>query len=388
MDSAVRARRNHYELLGLTPAATGDEIARAFAREMSIFRPHSFGGLAELSVAYETLRDPARRRVYDASIGLAPVVKPPTIGEGWHFVGSMRAGPVAKPAIDPLHRPARPAEPQPEPQVRPEPPIEQRVAAIAASLRELAKPAADAAQEPSAAPEPERQAEQSGASEPRSDADVDPVVEQILAAAHAEKEKLHHEGRSFEWKRSAVAATVLVLGVGLIGAWAGLEAGNEVEAEQAGKAVTLRVPQAKAAPATTVSEPDPAPGLSFVATRPERHVAVARPRIERAQPKLQRIASEERLADVAQALRSDANQATVQEAVAETAPVAATPTKMPLSDATIARTIGRIGYPCGQVAATTEGGAPGVFTVTCTSGHSYRAAPVRGRYHFRRVGKQ
>jgi len=38
----------------------------------------------------------------------------------------------------------------------------------------------------------------------------------------------------------------------------------------------------------------------------------------------------------------------------------------------------------GRLAA--EGGAPGAFTVTCTSGHSYGAAPVGGRYHFRRLG--
>jgi hypothetical protein len=56
-----------------------------------------------------------------------------------------------------------------------------------------------------------------------------------------------------------------------------------------------------------------------------------------------------------------------------------------LPNAVIARTIGRIGYPCGQVAATSAAGTPGVFTVTCTSGHSYRAAPVHGRYRFRRV---
>jgi hypothetical protein len=54
----------------------------------------------------------------------------------------------------------------------------------------------------------------------------------------------------------------------------------------------------------------------------------------------------------------------------------------------IARTIGRIGYACGQVAATAaiEGEAPGVFKVTCTSGQSYRAVPVRGRYRFKRLG--
>jgi hypothetical protein len=59
---------------------------------------------------------------------------------------------------------------------------------------------------------------------------------------------------------------------------------------------------------------------------------------------------------------------------------------MPLPNRVIARTIQRIGYPCGQVASTVPGGAQGVFTVTCTSGHSYQAAPVRGRYRFRRVG--
>jgi hypothetical protein len=57
-----------------------------------------------------------------------------------------------------------------------------------------------------------------------------------------------------------------------------------------------------------------------------------------------------------------------------------------LSNGFVARTIERIGYACGDVASTArvEGEAPGVFKVTCTSGQSYRAAPVRGRYHFRR----
>ena len=85
-----------------------------------------------------------------------------------------------------------------------------------------------------------------------------------------------------------------------------------------------------------------------------------------------------------------ADGATVEAAAGAVAdsPVAAaaTPAKLPLPNATIARTIGRIGYACGEVASTTAGEAPGVFTVTCTSGQSYRASPVRGRYHFRRVG--
>ena len=51
----------------------------------------------------------------------------------------------------------------------------------------------------------------------------------------------------------------------------------------------------------------------------------------------------------------------------------------------VARTIERIGYSCGQVASTSAvEGAAGVYKVTCTSGQTYRAAPVHGRYRFRR----
>jgi hypothetical protein len=76
------------------------------------------------------------------------------------------------------------------------------------------------------------------------------------------------------------------------------------------------------------------------------------------------------------------------EPAVDTPEVAPTAAKLPLPNSVIARTIGRIGYPCGKVASTAAvDGAEGVFTVTCTSGHSYRASPIRGRYHFRRMGK-
>jgi len=61
--------------------------------------------------------------------------------------------------------------------------------------------------------------------------------------------------------------------------------------------------------------------------------------------------------------------------------------RMPLPGPVVARTIRRIGYRCDRVAsATAMADGPGAFLVTCSSGDSYRAAPVRGRYHFRRVG--
>jgi hypothetical protein len=62
---------------------------------------------------------------------------------------------------------------------------------------------------------------------------------------------------------------------------------------------------------------------------------------------------------------------------------------MPLPNAVVARTIERIGYACGEVASTAAvEGEQGVFKVTCTSGQSYQATPVGGRYHFRRMGSR
>jgi hypothetical protein len=59
---------------------------------------------------------------------------------------------------------------------------------------------------------------------------------------------------------------------------------------------------------------------------------------------------------------------------------------MPLPKPTIARTLHRIGYSCGSVASTSAvDGQAGVFTVTCTSGQSYRASPQHGRYRFKKL---
>jgi hypothetical protein len=71
------------------------------------------------------------------------------------------------------------------------------------------------------------------------------------------------------------------------------------------------------------------------------------------------------------------------------APAEVTSATMPLPNRVVARTIDRIGYRCGEVASTAAvEGSPGVFKVTCSSGQSYQASPVRGRYHFRRIGNQ
>ena len=109
MGSTVKLRPNHYEVLGLTPGASGDEIAQAFAKELSDLRPRPFGSLAEVTVAYEILRDRSKREAYDISLGLKPKPKPPApppvVPQEWASL-AMRASasPAPRPAMDLLPR--------------------------------------------------------------------------------------------------------------------------------------------------------------------------------------------------------------------------------------------------------------------------------------------
>jgi curved DNA-binding protein CbpA len=73
MVSPVKSRLTYYDSLGLTPAATPDEIAEAFSKQIhiNITSPEEADEHAErIYIAYETLRDPTSRRAYDAAIGL------------------------------------------------------------------------------------------------------------------------------------------------------------------------------------------------------------------------------------------------------------------------------------------------------------------------------
>lgn len=382
MASTVKSRPNHYEMLGLKPSATDDEIARAFAREISIFRPHTVSGVADVTVAYEVLRNPAKRRAYDDSLGLNPPPKaPPSLslsgvgGASFLLTGGLVPGSGERPAPgsptveDAVEAAAiAPAPPEPVPAARSHP--------IGEALRELARPAP--------LPDPVARETPPPARPPTAPPETDarPAVPEPVHLTLGEPQGEDEETGAPPWKRAGIAAGALGLVAVLGGAWAGWNSGATAPRQAEGAAM-LTPP-----PSTTFTAADPA------ANAPDRVLDAARPpQPRRAVRSAKRVAHARRTSPLAGLDQQYAAPSTPSPApadasaqVAAAAP-AAVPASMPLSNGAIARTISRIGYPCGSVASTRQI-LGGVFTVTCTSGHTYRAAPVRGRYHFRRVSGQ
>ena len=370
MVEMTKLRPDHYELLGLTRAASSEEIAKAFAKELGLIPLRPFGNLAEVSVAYETLRDPVRRTAYDAS--LSPRPQP-----GHSLIGRLERAEFE----DESQAKTRETKPLPS---------DDRTEVLQSD------PGAQAAKAPSLnsfLPEP---AKPSGK-------ERQPIHKLELTDRHRpdqfEWDELKRQARVDRSLRPDVGGLVintavtgaLLLAI-VLGAWTGLESGNDNERALGETDAEIPLPLDTALP-TAEALPDSAPASSssIEAARPERS-KVAPPvtaQIEPTRPPLQIELPDESSADTAPIDQETAFDELVAEAPAEAA-AAAQSAKLPLSNAVIARTIGRIGYGCGQVASTTpiEGEAAGTFKVTCTSGHSYRAAPVRGRYHFRRLGNR
>lgn len=383
MVSAVQSRPNYYELLGLTPTATDDEITRAFGKAMGMFGFHPIGLAAQLSAAFETLRNPAKRLDYDRSLGLAKAPKPrpqpwavAAQPGGTPFFGlapspaAARRQPEPSPArrVDPLHRPAKPSEPRVAP-------------FIAAALREPAKPA------PPPQPEPMRPPEATPESsiEPR----IERNIEDILAAARATIPN-DSEDRPVDWRRPAVVAGAVILAVGLVGGLAGISAGGDAaDSQQKEAGVTVAVPAAKAAMPLessgsgrfeAASQPS---GAEPSVVRTVRHRSAPQPR------SFEKSALDGIEAAISPPETSPGVDAAVDQASAEVPATEAVPASLPLPKRVIAHTIDRIGYACGSVAsATAVDGADGVYKINCTSGQSYQASPVHGRYRFRRLERQ
>jgi len=378
MSTTVKSRPTHYDVLGLTPGATADEIAKAFANELR--RPRPFGSLAEVTVAYETLRDRIKREAYDVSLGLKPKpASPPPAAPEWSSY-SMRASasPAPQSAKGPSPRAVPKADPPPRAEARPEPKVSPFVAAASpgeptnADFRE-------------ARPKPSEPVEQLR----RPEAAVKPRLDHspggdLLHFDEAQRFRFDRAELS-QWKLPALGAGALILAV-TVGAWTGLEAGNDNEQALAENSVTMKVPAAKPLPEIAGSPLTIPPSEAEVEPQQPRRPAATPAGVERARQPLQNDLPDTQ-DETAQSSLSELSEVGAEQATDESQAIQATAAKLPLPNAVIARTIGRIGYPCGQVVSTTSmDGAPGTFKVTCTSGHSYRASPVRGRYRFRRLG--
>lgn len=357
MVSAVKSRPNHYEVLGLLPMASDAEIAEAFAARMGLFGARPWAAAARMSHAFETLRDPAKRRAYDAELGLAREVPPPQ-PRGWIMAAPQRSAVTF----------ARAAVEQAE-----------RVAAVRPKV-EPAPAEARAEERPKEEPAPaEVRAEEPPKEEPVSSAEPAPEPEAIAAW---DAPRFGERDPSTDLKRAAMVVGALVLAAGGVGIAAGLSAGGEAD-----DGVTVPLPGAK--PNAEVAAASPAPVAKPVedrAERPARTESVEAPP-KRAAPSPQ-IASvdprpSDRIESIANTLVENPPAVTVAAVEAPASEAAAA--DLPLPKSVIARTIDRIGFACGSVAsASAVEGAAGVFRIDCSSGQSYRAAPVRGRYHFRR----
>lgn len=344
MESKVEARPNHYETLGVAPSATTEEIAQAFARKMSAFAARPLAAAAQIGLAFETLRDPERRRAYDASLR-PPAL--PQMGYSARWKGLPMPGSPLPPRPTPAEAKPAPFIAAPEP--RAEVPVPQTVPVVEPAPRVVAGP--------------------------RSQAEAKPQRDRELPLPNV-------EDRPVEWKRPAIVGGVLVAGVVLLGAFAGWDAGNG-EAQQAPAGETAALPRPKPRPVATA----PSPVAENKALEPHlrqlRSATTATTHIKRSSPAAPLRPSDEFLAEAAQTLANPPGEVASTEAVADS-PAVETAAALPLPNAVVARTLDRIGYSCGKVAATSAVGS-GVYKVTCTSGASYQAAPVRGRYHFRRL---
>lgn len=389
MATKLGSRPSHYDVLGLTPAATAEEVGQAFARKMSLFRARPLADLAQVTAAYETLRNPEKRREYDRSLEPQPEPKPAPLA--WSFALAqptwkpfIASAPVNSAGMPPLAQPARAPEPhvtgRPEPVAPPDP----RLESITASLQELAKPGfsdtnlATAAQPQPRQPKPDLRIDQPSVPEPHADAGLDQIIEHIRANGRAEREVLRQgDPRWPDWKKPVFAAGGLVLGVGILGGMAGVAAGGAAQ-----DSVTVAVPAAKPAAKVAVAA---VPGVGGTQgggqAAEDRPVPVRMPRV-RSLPKPG--FSENELVELSPAVASAPAEGA--DSVGEQPVAAPVPASLPLPNNVIARTIERIGYSCGEIASATQGEAQGVFKVTCSSGQSYQGTPVHGRYHFRRLG--
>lgn len=327
-----KSRLNYYEMLGISPSAATDAITRAFSKATNVLRPHVFGGITELCVAYETLRDPTRRRAYDASIGVVPKPSLPLVSRpaSAHFM---------------VRPTAAAAPPSPPPKVPETPPPVGRVD-----------------------PRPVR-------------LDVSPLP---TASPYTTNDGIN----PIKWKRTGalmgglVAAAVLVGGIG--GWWSLSETANPGPSASAEPAELA--PKRQAA-SSSWERPEPTLYKAVEGIEPQRRAVRAQPRARPVDRRTQLAASQAET-ELSQPPPDMADQPAGDPLAPESTPASMVNAAIPLPHKTVARTIDRIGYSCGKVtSAMPVEGEAGVFTITCASGQSFQARQVRGRYRFKRIAK-
>jgi molecular chaperone DnaJ len=80
--------RDYYDVLGVSPDAGAEEIKRAYRQLARRYHPDISGeertpSFLELARAYEVLRDPSRRRDYDANLARPASSRTPDRGRDW-----------------------------------------------------------------------------------------------------------------------------------------------------------------------------------------------------------------------------------------------------------------------------------------------------------------
>lgn len=133
--------KTHYQLLGIEPSASADEVKRAFRREIARYHPdkvqhlgHEFQEIAavraaELTEAYRVLMDAELRQKYDEALE-----------EGGHVEPAAAAAPPAPPRAEPSQQ-ARPHS-APEPEAPAQPRFDRRFQQDRATTSDVVRKAA------------------------------------------------------------------------------------------------------------------------------------------------------------------------------------------------------------------------------------------------------
>jgi curved DNA-binding protein CbpA len=258
---------NHYETLELTPAATDDEINRAFARKMSECRWDPMSPSARICIAYQTLSNRFKRADYDRSHGLEPKPQPrlsavTVTQQRWApFIASVPTNALGQAASEAaaISQMTEPGDGQVLTGAKPN-------AFFVASLRALARLAGPGSSSAAGRQRRER---------PRPEVNPEAQIREMLATRLPERGTWRNSAdRQLDWKRPALAVGGCLVAAGFIGAFAGLSLKDDESSAHAEQPaiVAVAVREHPNAPAKSTL-----PLAGEADTNADRIVGVARP---------------------------------------------------------------------------------------------------------------